>query len=77
MMDGLISIGGGVVACYYGFRNPPVSRDPIMTAKWQHWHERWSAYRWRVPCAGWLVQVFHRMKCDVRTIARGRRLVQF
>jgi len=42
MIDGLISIGGGVVACYYGFRNPPVSRDPAMTAKWQHWHERWG-----------------------------------
>jgi hypothetical protein len=45
MIDGLISIGSGVVACYYGFRNPPVSnRDPAMTAKWQHWHERWGTW---------------------------------
>jgi hypothetical protein len=36
MIDGLISIAGGLVACYYGFRNPPVGRDPVMTAKWQH-----------------------------------------
>jgi hypothetical protein len=44
MIDGLISIGGGAVACYYGFRNPPVSRDPAMTAKWQHWHEHWDTW---------------------------------
>ena len=44
MIDGLISIGGGVVACYYGFRNPPVSRDPVMTANWRHWHERWGTW---------------------------------
>jgi hypothetical protein len=45
MIDGLISIGSGVVACYYDFRNPPVSnRDPAITAKWQHWHERWGTW---------------------------------
>ena len=32
-IDGLISVGAGFVACYYGFRNPPVSSDPAVTAK--------------------------------------------
>jgi len=32
------------VACYYGFRSPPVSRDPVMTANWRHWHERWGTW---------------------------------
>jgi hypothetical protein len=42
MIDDLISIGGGLVACYYGFRKPLVSRDPVISGSWQHWHERWG-----------------------------------
>jgi uncharacterized membrane protein HdeD (DUF308 family) len=44
IIDGLISIGAGCVACYYGFRTPPVSRDPAVTAKWQHWHQVWGKW---------------------------------
>lgn len=36
MIDGLILIGAGLVACYYGFRAPPA------TAKWQQWHQTWG-----------------------------------
>ena len=42
MTDGFISIGAGLVACYYGFRSSPVSSDAIMTAKWQQWHQIWG-----------------------------------
>ena len=42
MIDGLISIGIGLLACYYGFRNPPISSDPTMTLKWQQWHQTWG-----------------------------------
>jgi uncharacterized membrane protein HdeD (DUF308 family) len=44
MIDGLISIGAGLVACYYGFRSPPVSHDPVITARWKQWHQTWG--RW-------------------------------
>jgi hypothetical protein len=44
MIDGIISIGGGAVACYYGFRKPPVSRDAVLTAKWRHWHQLWGTW---------------------------------
>ena len=44
MIDGLISIGAGLVACYYGFRSPPVSSDPVITAKWQQWHQAWGKW---------------------------------
>ena len=43
-IDGLISVGAGLVTCYYGFRNPPVSSDPAMTAKWQQWHQTWGKW---------------------------------
>jgi hypothetical protein len=43
-IDGLISVGAGLVACYYGFRNPPVSSDPAMTAKWQQSHQTWGKW---------------------------------
>jgi ABC-type transporter Mla maintaining outer membrane lipid asymmetry permease subunit MlaE len=33
MIDGFISFGAGLVACYYGFRSPPGSSDAAMTAK--------------------------------------------
>jgi hypothetical protein len=44
MIDGIISIGGGAVACYCGFRDPSVSRDPLVTAKWRHCHQRWGTW---------------------------------
>jgi hypothetical protein len=45
MIDGIISISGGAVACYYGFRKPPVSRDAVLAAKWRHWHQRWGMWQ--------------------------------
>ena len=54
-IDRLISIGAGLVACYYGFRNPPVSSDPAMTAKWQQWHQTWG--RW-VKIGGFCLVLF-------------------
>ena len=42
IIDGLISIGLGLLASYYGFRSPPVSGDAAMTAKWQQWHKTWG-----------------------------------
>jgi hypothetical protein len=44
IIDGLISVGAGFVGCYYGFRSPPVSSDPAMTAKWQQWHQTWGKW---------------------------------
>jgi uncharacterized membrane protein HdeD (DUF308 family) len=44
MIDGFISIGAGLVACYYGFNSPPVSGDAAMTAKWQQWHQAWGKW---------------------------------
>ncbi len=38
MIDGFILIGAGLVACYYGFRTPPV------TAGWQQWHQTWGKW---------------------------------
>jgi hypothetical protein len=32
------------MACYYGFRTPPVSSDAGMTAKWQQWHQAWGKW---------------------------------
>jgi hypothetical protein len=42
IIDGLISIGLGLLACYYGFRSPPVSSDAAITVKWQQWHKIWG-----------------------------------
>ena len=43
MIEGFISIGAGLVACYYGFCISVVIRgDPGMTAKWQQWHRSWG-----------------------------------
>jgi hypothetical protein len=42
MIDGIIAVGAGLFACYYGFGNPPVGRDAAATAKWQQWHQSWS-----------------------------------
>jgi hypothetical protein len=43
-IDGLISISIGLLACYYGFRNPPVSSNPTLTTKWQQWHLTWGTW---------------------------------
>jgi hypothetical protein len=44
MIDGVISIALGLMACYYGFRTPPVSNDAALAAKWQHWHKVWGKW---------------------------------
>ena len=43
-IDGFVSIAFGLLACYYGFRSPPVSSDPALTAKWQQWHRMWGMW---------------------------------
>jgi hypothetical protein len=43
-IDGLLTFGFGILACYYGFRGPPVSNDEKLTANWQQWHKRWGKW---------------------------------
>ena len=43
-IDGFVSIAFGLLACYYGFRSPPISGDPAQTAKWQQWHQTWGTW---------------------------------
>ncbi len=44
MLDGVVSIACGLIACYYGFRGPPIKSDPASMEKWQHWHETWGMW---------------------------------
>ena len=44
LIDGLLTIGFGAIACYYGFRKPPISNDPKIMASWQQWHKTWGKW---------------------------------
>ena len=43
-IDGFVTIAFGLFACYLGFRSPPVSGDPALTAKWAQWHQTWGMW---------------------------------